>query len=185
MSVPKKPTIEISDFEYSQLAEFRYQIRQFLAFSQKAAEGNGIQPQQHQLLLAVRGAQKYTAPTIAVVAELLQIRHHSAVELVDRCIAGGLLVKSQDHQDRRKMILGITSRGQKILTELSWMHLEELRARGPKLIEALQSTVAFASRNFPDDSDEKKSSKPTSPFTFRASSDEDIKSLPRHSKTKR
>lgn len=185
MSVPKKPTIEISDFEYSRLAEFRYQIRKFLSFSQKAAEENSIQPQQHQLLLAVRGVQKHTVPTIAVVAELLQIRHHSAVELVDRCIAEGLLVKSQDLDDRRKMILRITPRGQKILTELSWMHLEELRARGPKLIEALQSTIEFASRNFPDNPDEKKNSKPASLFTFRASRDEDVKSLRRTPKPKR
>ncbi len=136
---------EPSDLEYSRLAEFRYQIRRFLSFSQEAAEKAGIQPQQHQLLLAVRGLQG-EQPTVAAIAERLQIRHNSAVELADRCIAEGLLLKSHDSpdRDRRKVVLHITARGERILGQLSRAHLEELRLRGPELIAVLQATLEAA-----------------------------------------
>jgi|SRR5579872_1051657 len=132
---------KLSDQEFASLAEFRYQIRLFLGFSLEAAEVAGIHPQQHQLLLAVRGMQEKQKPTVAAIAERLQIRHNSAVELAERCLAEGLLQKTNDEEDRRKVVLHITAEGERILSQLSRAHLEELRWRGPELIKALQNTL--------------------------------------------
>jgi len=145
----KVPKPKLTDREFSRLADFRYQIRRFLAFSQAAAEAEGIQPQQHQALLAVRGFPADQKPTVADVAERLQIRHNTAVELVDRCISEGLLSKSHnspDH-DRRKVVLKVTEHGAKVLAQLSAAHLDELRVRGPELVEALQAALEIAEKS--------------------------------------
>jgi len=123
------------------LADFRHQLRTFLLASEDAAQEAGLHPQQHQLLLAVAGVSQEISPSIAYVAERLGLKHNSAVELVDRCQWQGLIQRKADPQDRRRVCLKITSRGQKILDRLSQVHLRELYSRAPYLIGALQKVL--------------------------------------------
>lgn len=130
-------TNPINHSDYQALAEFRYQIRRFLHFSEQAARAAGIEPQQHQLLLALR-AQPDGHADIGTLAERLQIQHHSAVELVDRLSGRGLVFRSRAEQDRRHVMVELTENGQAELERLSQTHLEELRRTGPALVHALE-----------------------------------------------
>jgi DNA-binding MarR family transcriptional regulator len=120
------------------LADFRYELRRFVHFSEAAALEVGLQPQQHQLLLQVAGAPDGTAVTIAYAAERLGLRHNSAVELVDRSVHEGLLIRRTDADDRRRAILHITHRGRQLLARLSGDHARELNELGPRLERALR-----------------------------------------------
>ena len=128
--------------DYQALAEFRYQIRRFLTFSQQAARAAGIDPQQHQLLLAIRGLPEGTKPSIRALAERLQIRHHSAVELIDRSVAHGLAQRQRDTIDRRQVTIHLTPQGERLLSELSLHHRDELRTAGRELARVLRSIIA-------------------------------------------
>jgi DNA-binding MarR family transcriptional regulator len=130
-----------SAVDYRALAEFRYQIRKFLTFSQQAARAAGIDPQQHQLLLAIRGLPEKINPSIRAMAERLQIRHHSAVELIDRSVAHGLVERRRDGVDRRQVTIHLTAKGEKLLAELSVHHRDELRTAGRELARVLRSIV--------------------------------------------
>jgi len=132
---------ETTAIDYRALAEFRYQIRRFLSFSQQAAQAAGVDPQQHQLLLAIRGLQPGMKPTIRVLAERLQIRHHSAVELVDRSARRGFVERRRDGVDRRQVAVYLTSKGDKVLSELSMHHRNELRAAGRELVRVLRNLL--------------------------------------------
>jgi DNA-binding MarR family transcriptional regulator len=121
------------------LAEFRYQLRQFLVFSEHAAMRAGVQPQQHQLLLQIAGSPDPRHNTIAWAAERLGLQHHSAVELVDRCAAQGWIERAKDQEDARRVILRITAKGHRILGVLSADHARELREMAPHLIRALDN----------------------------------------------
>lgn len=132
---------DLSPSDYQRLAEVRYQIRRFLRFSEEAARTAGIEPQQHQLLLAVKGMPDGRAVTIGDVAERLQIQHHSAVELVDRLGDRGLIRRVRAESDRRQVLLYLTESGDAILRDLSRHHLDELQTAGPALMEALQALV--------------------------------------------
>ena len=112
---------------YQALAEFRYQIRRFVRFSEEAAQKAGLEPQHHQLLLALKGIPAGEEPRIAYLAERLQIRHHSAVELVDRLERKGLIQRSRGELDRREVHLRVTPRGERILRELTLHTRAELR----------------------------------------------------------
>ena len=116
------------------LAEFRYQLRRFLQFSEQAAHQANLQPQQHQLLLQVAGAPKETPVTIAYAAERLGLRHNSVVELVNRSVGEGLLARHKDATDARCVLLEITSKGRRILSSLSEHHARELNELAPQLI---------------------------------------------------
>ncbi len=131
----------VTGSDYEALAEFRYQIRRFLHFSETAARGAGLEPQQHQLLLAVRGFRGPEPPSVGVLAERLQIQHHSAVELVDRLVERGLVARSREPSDRRHVLVGLTARGESELEKLTAYHLEELRMTAPALVEALEAVV--------------------------------------------
>jgi DNA-binding MarR family transcriptional regulator len=131
-----------SGVDYRALAEFRYQIRKFLSFSQHAARAVGIDPQQHQLLLAVRGIPQGIKPSIRTLAERLQIRHHSAVELIDRSAAHGLVQRQRDGLDRRQVTIHLTPKGERVLSELSLHHRDELRTAGRELARVLRSIIA-------------------------------------------
>lgn len=120
------------------LAEFRYELRRFLHFSERAALEAGIQPKQHQLLLQVAGAPENMAVTIAYVAERLGLKHNSAVELVDRSESEGLLERKADPQDRRRAILRVTRKGRQLLSRLTGDHARELNERAPQLAKALK-----------------------------------------------
>ena len=134
--MPKLDTI--TDHDYQALAEVRHRIRWFLHFSEQAARAAGLEPQQHQLLLAVRGHDK---PSIGVLAERLQIQHHSAVELVDRLVERRLVSRSRAPSDRRQAIVELTARGEAELEKLSACHLAELRQNGPALVSALEAVM--------------------------------------------
>ncbi len=120
------------------LADFRYELRRFIHFSESAALVVGLHPQQHQLLLQVAGAPEGTAVTIAYAAERLGLRHNSTVELVDRSVREGLLARKSDTQDRRRTLLHLTIKGRKILARLSGEHARELDDLGPRLERALK-----------------------------------------------
>ena len=128
--------VEISPGEYQALAEFRYQIRSFLGFSKNAARAAGVEPQQHQLMLALRAADPKPA-TVQFLACRLQLRHHSTVELIDRMEALALVRRRRSKEDRRSAEIHLTPKGSKILRELSLHHRRELRSSIPALIQSL------------------------------------------------
>src|SRR5262252_5605487 len=99
-----------NDSLWESQAEFRYQIRKFLRFSERAARAHGMQPQHYQLMLAIRGMSEGTLPTIGVLAERMQLEHHSTVELVDRVAAKGLVERVHDDRDRRLAVVHLTSK---------------------------------------------------------------------------
>lgn len=119
------------------LAEFRYQIRRFLSFSERAARAAGVEPQQHQLLLAVKGLPGDREPTIGVLAERLCVTHHTTVGLVDRLEAAGLVERHRGARDRRQVNVCITPSGEALLSGLSAQHKEQLQTVGPILLGAL------------------------------------------------
>lgn len=121
----------ITKTEYETLAAFRYAIRQFLRFSEEAAQSAGLTPQQHQALLAIKAAQNKL--TIKELAERMQIRHHSAVGLVDRLMAQGLLKREPSRADRRQVYVTLSPQGSRLLERLSSTHKEELRRMLPEL----------------------------------------------------
>jgi DNA-binding MarR family transcriptional regulator len=121
------------------LAEFRFEMRRFLHFSESAALQAGLQPQQHQLLLQVAGAPEATTVTIAYAAERLGLKHNSTVELVDRSEREGFLTRTPDPGDRRRAILKVTRKGNRILGQLSGDHARELNVLAHRLIQALKS----------------------------------------------
>ena len=120
------------------LADFRYELRRFLLFSESAAAEVGLQPQQHQLLLQVAGAPEGTSVTIAYAAERLGLRHNSTVELVDRSAREGLLTRKSDALDKRRALLRLTPKGRQVLGRLSGTHASELNDLGPRLERALK-----------------------------------------------
>lgn len=130
----------LSDAEYRQLADFRYAIRSFMEFSEQAARNAGLTPQQHQALLAVRGLIIDGNATLGALAERLRVRHHSTVELVNRLTEAGLIRRSIDADDRRRVLLSLTSKATRILESLSATHLEELRRLRPSLQAVLALT---------------------------------------------
>jgi DNA-binding MarR family transcriptional regulator len=117
----------LSAADYESLARFRHGLRAFLHFSEEAARAEGVTPAQHQLLLAVKGMRPGEAPTVGEIAGWLLLRHHSAVELVDRATAAGLLIRVADPDDARCQRLHLTALGEDKLARLSELHREELR----------------------------------------------------------
>ena len=130
---------------YVALAEFRYQIRLFLHFSEKAAREAGLEPQQHQLLLAVRGfTGDADGPTVGYLAERLQIRHNTTVELIDRMEERRMIRRRPGDIDKRQVVVELMKPGEKLLEKLSEEHLSEISQTGPALIEALQGVLSSA-----------------------------------------
>ena len=125
--------MQLSKAEYELLATFRYALRQFLRFSEEAARAAGIEPQQHQALLAIKGFPERDQITISELADRLQIRHHSAVGLVDRLVAHELLAREPAVGDRRQVYVHLTERGEGLLEQLTTAHQQELRRLGPEL----------------------------------------------------
>lgn len=128
--------------DYASLARFRFLLRRFLAFSASRARAAGLEPRQHQLLLALRGLAPERQPTIGALAEDLLIQHHSAVELVTRMENSGLVRRERDESDRRVVLIRISPRGKKLLRRLTSMHTDELRTAGPALVTALEQVLA-------------------------------------------
>ncbi len=120
------------------LADFRYELRRFLQFSESAAQEAGLQPQQHQLLLQVAGATEGTPVTIAYAAQRLGLKHNSTVELVDRSEREDLIERTTDKEDKRRAILRLTRKGRQVLQRLSGEHARELNEMAPRLVRALR-----------------------------------------------
>ena len=127
--------------DYRALAEVRHQIRRFLHFSEQASRRAGLEPHQHQLMLALKGLPRGVRPRIGELAERLQIRHHSTVELVDRLAARNYVRRLRVGEDRREVLLSLTPKGIRVLRELSLHHRAELRTQGPALIAALRNAI--------------------------------------------
>ena len=129
---------KLSKVQYENLAAFRYALRQFLRFSDDAAPRAGITPQQHQALLAIKGYPGRDIVTVGELAERLQLRHHSTVELLDRLVDLKLVVREPSTTDRRQVHVRLTARGERILNGLSSAHEEQLRRIGPQLSGLLE-----------------------------------------------
>jgi DNA-binding MarR family transcriptional regulator len=119
------------------LAEFRYELRQFLQFSEGCAAEAGLHPQQHQLLLQLAGAPDGVETTVSYASERLGLRHHTVVELSKRCEEAGLIHRNQDRNDRRRIQLQVTAKGHRVLKVLSDAHARELYELAPGLIGTL------------------------------------------------
>jgi DNA-binding MarR family transcriptional regulator len=132
---------KVTKTEYEALANFRYALRQFIHFSEEAAAAVGLAPRQHQALLAIKGFPGRDRMLIGELAERLQIRHHSAVGLVDRLVAQGLVSREQSVDDRRRVMVALTPAGAQLLEQLAATHREELRKVGPDLLEQLERIV--------------------------------------------
>jgi DNA-binding MarR family transcriptional regulator len=127
--------------DYRELAEFRYQLRHFLQFSEVRAREHGIEPQQHQALLAIKGLPGGANPTITELSHRLALRHHTTVELVDRMEAAGFLKRQADPEDGRQILVQLTPHGTAKLQSLSVAHRDELRVKGPELAKALRAVL--------------------------------------------
>jgi DNA-binding MarR family transcriptional regulator len=139
----------VPETDYEALAEFRYQIRRFLHFSERIAREAGLEPQQHQLLLAIKGLPEGVEPTVGEIAERLQLQQHSAAELIDRTEARGLVRRSRSDADRRQVFVELTPAGERLLRRLSLHHREELRSAGPALAAALSGILATPASQSP------------------------------------
>src|SRR5437763_12632280 len=133
MTMPTATPTEMRDEEYRRLLEFRTGLRRFLHWSEEQAAGAGLTAAQHQLLLAVRGHGNAAGPTIGDLAHHLLLRHHSAVGLVDRAEAAGLVRRVDDAQDARIVRVALTADGADRLADLASSHLAELQRLVPRL----------------------------------------------------
>jgi DNA-binding MarR family transcriptional regulator len=131
----KEPKVSLSDARA--LAEFRYELRCFLAFSEQAARQAGIEPQQHQLLLAIGGLPAKQVPNIRTLAERLCVQHHTAVALVDKLVKRGLVRRERSTEDKRQVLVLLTEPGADLLQELSKRHRSHLQRVGPEMVAAL------------------------------------------------
>lgn len=127
--------------DYRALAEFRHHLRAFLVFSEEKARAAGIEPQQHQLLLALKGLPEGERPTVGALAARLEVRHHTIVGLLDRLAERGLIVRRKSPTDAREILVSTTLAGERILRRLSRVHQEELQMAGPALVAALKDIL--------------------------------------------
>lgn len=132
---------DFADSEYRAVADLRYRIRQFLQFSEEAARDAGVEPQQHQLLLALKGLPAGESPTIGVLARRLFLKHHSTVELVDRMEQHGLVTRHRNPDDAREVLVQPTRNGEAILKKLTAAHRAELQATAPELVRLLKAAI--------------------------------------------
>jgi DNA-binding MarR family transcriptional regulator len=138
--------MKLKNMDFQALAEFRFEMRRFVNFSEQSARAAGLEPQHHQALLALTGLPGGERRTIGALAGRMQLRHNSAVELVDRLEARGLLHRIPSPFDGREVLLRLSSRGERVLEKLSRQHRAELQSAGPQLIRALQAVIRHAER---------------------------------------
>jgi DNA-binding MarR family transcriptional regulator len=123
---------------YEALARFRFELRKFQAFSEAAAHKEGLTPQQHQALLTIKGFSSQGSVSIGELAGFLLIRHHTAVELVDRMTKLGLLSRVVDSDDGRRALVNLTREGERRLRKLSKIHFQEISAISPTLTKIMK-----------------------------------------------
>jgi DNA-binding MarR family transcriptional regulator len=138
---------DLSSDQYRELAEFRMQIRKFLHFSEALAKEHRIEPQQHQLLLAVHGLPEGVKPTIGEIAARLFIQHHSAVELVNRLENTGAIARHAGLEDKREVWVRLTPVGRTLLRKLAVAHRNELEKSGPELARTLHAVLQHRRRS--------------------------------------
>ena len=131
----------ISDEEYQALAELRYRIRHFIQEGDAAAQRCNLEPQQYLMLLAIRGLPKGMAATIRTLAERMALKHHSAVELIDRLESHQLVRRSRSPGDKREVRVSFLPRGSKLLERVARERLSELKASGVALADAITALV--------------------------------------------
>jgi DNA-binding MarR family transcriptional regulator len=132
---------EITTAEYRALAELRYRIRLFLKEGDVTAQEAGLEPQQYLLLLAIRGLPEEEEATIRALAERLSLKHHSAVELIDRMELHGYVRRSRDRDDRRRVLVSLLPRGEKLLEQVARQRIGELRTTGAALVETIDALL--------------------------------------------
>jgi DNA-binding MarR family transcriptional regulator len=137
----EKGFVPLQEAEYIALAEFRYRLRKFQRHMEEQVRKLGVNPQQYQLVLAVKGLPRNQAPSIGSLAERMQLNHNSMVELVDRSEGSGLLRRGRSRPDRRLVTLSITAEGEALLRKLGAAAREELRGSGPSLIETVRRLI--------------------------------------------
>ena len=130
--------VNVTQREYETLADLRYSLRKFLHFSKEAAHRAGVAPQQHQALLAIKGYPRGQRITIKELAERLQVKHHSAVGLVDRLVKKRFVAREHHGSDRRQVHLVLTELGDQTLEKLSTAHKEQLHLIGPHIESLLK-----------------------------------------------
>ena len=135
----KPPKVTLSDTRA--LAAFRYELRSFLAFSEQAARDAGIEPQQHQLLLAVGGLPPRQRPNIRSLATRLCVQHHTVVALVDKLCERGLVRRERSTEDKREVLVRLTEPGAELLQQLSRLHRQHLQSVGPVMVATLAAIL--------------------------------------------
>ena len=150
MMIPRKGKIASPDWaKLADLAEFRYQLRRFVSFSEAASEAAGISAQQYQLLQVVATVPSGRESSISYIAERMVARHNTAVELVDRAEKAGLVQRVADKTDHRRSLVEITPSGNDLLAELVPIHLAEVHTGGGELLRSLRKlmgTTTLSSR---------------------------------------
>ncbi len=132
---------KLSLSDYQALAEFRFQIRKYLHFSEQAVHASGLERGQYQLMLAVKGMPETVRPRIRELANRMHIQHNSAVELINRLEGGGYVRRERSQGDRREVLLALTEKGEQVLEELALHHREELKSAAPTLVAALRQVM--------------------------------------------
>ena len=132
---------EITTAEYRALAELRYRIRKFVREGDAVARAAGLEPQQYLLLLAIRGIPEGEEPTIRILADRLALKHQSTVELIDRLEAHGYVRRSRSRDDRRRVLVSLLPRGEKLLEEVAQQRIGELRSSGAALVNAISALL--------------------------------------------
>jgi DNA-binding MarR family transcriptional regulator len=144
MASARKPKVASQDWaKLADLAEFRYQLRRFVSFSEAASEAAGISAQQYQLLQVVATVPADRESSISYIAERMVVRHNTAVELVDRAEKAGLVQRIADRNDHRRSLVEITSKGNDLLAELVPIHLAEVRTGDGELLRSLQQLIGI------------------------------------------
>ena len=132
---------EITSTEYQALAELRYLIRKFIGEGDAVARAAGLEPQQYLLLLALRGLPPDKEATISSLADRLLLKHHSAVELIDRMEAHGYVRRNRSRDDRRSVLVALLPRGEKMLEQVAGNRIGELRSSGAALVNAISALL--------------------------------------------
>jgi DNA-binding MarR family transcriptional regulator len=140
------PVKRISPSEYQAMAELRYRIRLFLREGDVAARTAGLEPQQYLMLLAIRGMPDGSAAKIQSLADSLLLRHHSAVELVDRLEKNGYVRRTRGSEDRRQVLVSLLPKGQRVLERVVQQRISELRAGGRQLVRAIDAVLSNGRR---------------------------------------
>jgi|SRR5271163_2354897 len=138
---------DITTDEYRALAELRYRIRHFLREGDAVARTAGLEPQQYLILLALRGLPVGVESTIRALAERLALKHHSVVELIDRLETHGYVRRTRSRDDRRRVLVFLLPRGEKLLEQVVRNRIDELRTTGTALVDAIAALLERKSRN--------------------------------------